>query len=143
MRRVMDRLTRICGLHFGPNAAAEWVLGSLLTRGKQEAVAIGAGGTNDTDIQVGGDGTLVLQVQMTGAAAGDLTAVMFPFEADNLTIMPIAIPPMNSIGPTLNGGKVYYYAEFDVSSLERVRLRLTNNNVGAQTIDRMSWKLTG
>jgi hypothetical protein len=64
-----------------------------------------------------------------------------PYEADNSTIMPIAMPPANSVGPTLSGGKVYYYAEFDVMALEKVRLRITNNNAGTKTLNSASWRL--
>jgi len=45
------------------------------------------------------------------------------------------------VGPTLSGGKVYYYGQFDVQALEKVRVRITNNNVASQTIDRWSWRL--
>lgn len=126
----------------GLNAAAEYTHAeTLLTRGTALAKSVVTTGTYDTDILCQGASVLVVQVQMTGAAAGDLTTSLFPFESDNATVAPISIPPMNSVGPTLNGGKVYYYAEYDVNALEKARLRVTNNNAGTQTIDRLSWHL--
>ena len=114
----------------------------LLTRAIETAIAIGAGGIRNTDIYCQGDATLVVQVEMTGAAIGDLTVAVQPFEADNLTVAPISIPPVQFVGPTLNAGKVYYYAQYDIQALEKARIAITNNNAGAQTINRWSWRLS-
>jgi hypothetical protein len=119
-----------------------------LTKGKTEAQAIGAGGNfdlvgqnGDARIWVGGDSTLVVEVDMTGAANGDLAVVANPYEADGTTIMPVALPVVQSVGPTLNGGHVYYYAQIDVTGVDQCRVRITNNNAGGQTITRASWRL--
>jgi hypothetical protein len=124
----------------------------LLTRGKIEAQAIGAGGNVDLGnpvtpggvnvVPCGGDSTLVIEVDMTGGANGDLGLQVNPYEADDATIMPIAVPQVQGVGPTLNGGHVYQYAQFDVTGLEYVRVRITNNNAGGQTITRASWRLS-
>lgn len=113
-----------------------------LNKGSQAGVAIAGGGANnDTDILCVDRSTLVVQVDMTGAAVGDLGVQLNPYEADNATIMPVSIPPIRTIGPNLSGGHDYFYAEYDVSGLDKVRLRITNNNAGAQTITRSSWRL--
>jgi hypothetical protein len=114
---------------------------ALLNRAIIAGVAIGAGANNDQDIVIGGSSTLIAQVDMTGAATGDLTVSVLPFEADSTTIMPISMPVVQSVGPTLSAGHVYYYAQFDVTGLDKARLRINNANAGAQTITRASWKL--
>jgi hypothetical protein len=124
----------------------------LLTRGKAEGQAIaGAGGTFDLGnpltaggapvVPCSGDSTLVVEVDMTGGAVGDLTVAVNPYEADDATVMPIAVPQVQGVGPTLVGGHVYQYAQFDVTGIEYVRVRITNNNAGGQTITRASWRL--
>ena len=125
----------------GGTAASEWTVGDLLTRGKQAGVAISNGANNDTDILCQGDSTLVIEADMTGGAAGDLTVQVLPFEADAATLMGVAIAPVTSTGPTLSGGHVYYAAQFDVTAYDKVRIRITNNNAAPQTITRSSWRL--
>jgi hypothetical protein len=56
--------------------------------------------------------------------------------------MGLTLAPVTVSGPTFSGGHIFYTAQFDVSSYDKVRLRITNNNAGAQTITRASWKLT-
>jgi hypothetical protein len=112
----------------------------LLTRGKVEAQAIASGANFDQDVPCGGASTLVVQVDMTAGAAGDLSVAVQPYEGDNLTVAPIGIPVTNSVGPTLSGGHDYFYAQYDVTAVDKVRVRITNNNVGAQTITRTSWR---
>jgi hypothetical protein len=113
----------------------------LLTRGSESAQAISNGANRDTDVFCGGDATLVVQAELTAGAAGDLAVQVLPFEADNATVAPIAVPPTQSVGPTLAAGKSYYYGQFDVQALEKVRIRITNNNAAPQTINRWSWRL--
>jgi hypothetical protein len=125
----------------GYGSASEWAVGSLLTRGKQAGVAIAPAANNDVDILCQGDSTLTVEVDMTGAATTDLTVQVLPFEADAATIMGVAIAPVTATGPSLSGGHVYYIAQFDVTAYDKVRIRITNNNVGAQTITRSSWRL--
>jgi hypothetical protein len=122
--------------------AAAWTHAEgLLDRGKQAGVAINAAANNDTDLLTQGASTLVVEVDMTGGASGDLTVQVLPFQADAATLMGVAIAPVTATGPTLAAGHVYYTAQFDVTAYDKVRVRLTNNNVGAQTITRSSWRL--
>lgn len=120
----------------------------LLTRGKTEGASIGTGASVDLVGQDGsafincqGASTLVIEVDMTAGAAPDLGIQVNPVEADQLTVMPVAVPKVQEVGPTLQGGHDYYYGQFDVTALELVRVRLTNNNAGTQTITRASWRL--
>jgi hypothetical protein len=124
----------------------------LLTRGKVEgqAIANGAnfdllGDRGDARIWCDGDSTLVVEVDMTGTAAGDVTVTVTPYEADNVTPMgPAAFLPevqKPATNPSLSGGHVYYYGQFDVTGVEMVRVRITNNNAAPQTITRASWRL--
>ena len=121
----------------------------LLTKGVTTAQAItGGGGVYDLlgpegppKINCEGDSTLVVQVDMTGAASGDLTTAVNPYEADGATLNAVALPVVQSTGPTFAGGKVMYYGQYDVSGVDAVRIRLTNANAGGQTISRASWRL--
>ena len=130
----------------------------LLTRGKVEAQAIGGGGGtfdlgspltslpgSPNAIPCDGDTTLVVQVDMTAGAVGDLTVTVTPFEADNATLaVGMDLPPVQAptTNPALSGGHDYFYGEYDVASVEYVRVRIANANVGAQTITRASWRLS-
>jgi hypothetical protein len=114
---------------------------TLLTRGGETAQSIGTGVTRNTPVNTVGYSTLVVQAELTGAATGDLGVTVQPYEADNASIAPHAIPPVQSVGPTLSAGKVYYYGQWDVQALEQVNIALKNNNAGTQTINRWSWRL--
>lgn len=146
MKAVLDRLTRLFGFHFGPNAAAEWVVGTLLTRGTPFAAsAIAAGQTLTADIDCAGDSELTVMADMSGAANGDLTVFVTPFESDNVTTMGQtgALPAIRSTGPTFDTvNRVLFDGTYDVSGYSKVRLAIKNNNVGAQTINRASWRLS-
>lgn len=111
----------------------------LLTRNSTAGLGINAAQTITEDVTVSGSSTLTVMVDMTGGAIGDLTVELWPFEADNLTTMPVVLPPVRSIGPIFST-RVYYEAEWDVSALEKVQVRIRNNNVGAQTLTRYSWR---
>lgn len=127
----------------GLNAAAEYTHAeTLLTRGKQAGASILTAGNNDTDILCQNDGTLTVEVDMTGAASGDLTVQLIPFEADAVTLMGIALAPVGATGPTFAAGRVTYTAQFDVTAYDKVRFRVTNNNAGTQTLTRASWRLS-
>jgi hypothetical protein len=143
MHRTIDRLTRLFGFHFGPNAAAEWVTGSLLTRGNATPGAIGATTTVNTDVDCAGDSKLTVLVEMTGAANGDLAVTVVPFESDNLTPQNnTALAAQRSTGPTFAGGVVQYEGEFDVSGFSKVRIQIRNTTAGALNINRASWRLS-
>lgn len=131
------------------SAAYEGYPGNLLTRGKYEGVAIltGAtydfpGDTNNGIVHCEGDSTLTVQADMTGAADADLAITVTPYEADNLTVSGVNLPAAKSQGPTFVGGRVTFYAEYDVSGIESCRIRVKNNNVGTQTLTRGSYHLS-
>lgn len=118
---------------------------TALNRGKVEGQAIsGGGGTFTVDVPAARKATLTVQVDMTGAVAGDLTVAAQPYELDASTLLGLNLPVVGSTGPTAIGGtRVAFYAQYDVSGVDKVRLLITNNNAGAQTITRLSWILTG
>jgi hypothetical protein len=127
----------------GQTAAAEWVSGSLLTRGSIVAGAIAPGATTNIDVDCAGDSELTVLAEMTGAVNGDLAVTVIPFESDNVTpANNIAMPAIRSNGPTFGGGVVQFDGTFDVSGQSKVRIAIRNNNVGAQTINRASWRLS-
>lgn len=124
------------------SAAAEWVVGSLLTRGKTAGQNILTAANDDTDILCQGDSRLSVEVDMAGGASGDLTVQIIPFEADAVTLLGVALAPIRSTGPTFAGARVSYVADFDVSGFDKVRFRMTNNNVATQVVNRKSWRLS-
>lgn len=130
---------------------------TLLTRGKVEGVSVPSGGNLDLGVPLtslpgapnvvpcDGDTTLVVQADMNGAAATDLTVTVTPYEADNATLnLGSALPPVQAptTNPSFAGGIVRFYAEYDVAAVEYVQVRMKNNNVGAQTMNRASWRLS-
>jgi len=124
----------------GWGAAAAWTHAEgRLTRGGGKNQAIAAGASYTTDLLVGGEDTLSVNVDMTGTAATDLTVVVQPYEADGVTLMPIALAPVRATGPTLSGGRIYYTAEYDVVPYAKVRAIITNSNAAAQTINSAGW----
>jgi hypothetical protein len=119
------------------------IAGTLLSRGSQVGTAIGPAANNDTDVLCQGEDELIVEVAMTGSAIGDLVVTVLPFQSDNATLQVNQLPPMSSDGPDLAAGTVYFTARYDVTAYERVRIRINNANVGAQTISRASWRLAG
>lgn len=127
----------------GGTGASEWTVGSLLTRGKLLAAAMGAaGGQQVIDVDCAGDSELTVQADMTGAANGDLAVTVLPFEDDNVTLSPVGLPVIRSVGPTFNVNRVYFEGTYDVSGVSKVRVVAQNNNVAGQTLTRMSWRLS-
>lgn len=127
----------------GVNAAAEYTHAeTLLTRGKVTAVPLAPGASTTIDLLCGGDATLVVEAELTGAANGDLVISLRPFRSDGTLLASAPITAVRASGPTFSGGLVQYYGEFDVSSLDKVRITLQNQNVGAQTLNWASWRLS-
>jgi hypothetical protein len=130
-------------MNMGFGAAAEWVVGSLLTKGKVLAAAILTGATNTTDLLCAGDSLLTVEVDMNGAANADLAVTVVPFETDGTTLLANApLPAIRSSGPTFGGSTVNFTATYDVSGVDKVRIIVKNNNAGTQTLNRMSWRLS-
>lgn len=127
----------------GPNAAAEWVTGSLLTRGAHTAVSLPTTTTDFIDVDCAGDSELTVQADMAGAASGDLTVTVVPYESDNTTLNTNApLTAIRASGPTFGGSTVGYEGTFDVSGVSKVRVIAKNNNAGTQTLNRLSWRLS-
>jgi hypothetical protein len=121
-------------------AAYENYEGDLLNRFHVDNQSIsGTGGTHTFNIEVGGNASLVLEVDLVGSADGDLVVQVNPVAEDG-QVYPLIQPPVQFIGPTHNAGIVYYWALFDVSAQQRVQVKITNNNAGAQNCD-YSWRL--
>lgn len=140
---MIDRLTRLCGIFFGPNAAAEWVVGSLLTRGRVPSQAIGATTTLTFDLDAAGENELTLMVEMTGAANGDLTVTVIPFRGDNTTpLNNVALQPIRSNGPLFAGGVVQYTGTYDVSGESKVRVAIRNTTAGALNLNDVTWRMS-
>lgn len=115
----------------------------LLTRGKSSGATIGAaGGVVDLDLTVDSGSQLLIEVDMTGAANGDLAVQVNPVSEQGGEVFPLSQPASQSIGPTLVAGRVYFWATYDVLAQQRVRVRITNANVGAQTVD-YAWRVAG
>jgi hypothetical protein len=106
-----------------------------LTRNKAAGAAIGAGANLDKLIETSDYNTLVVEVDMSGAANADLVIEVSPVSEVNDEVYPILMPPVQSTGPTFVTSRVYYWGRFDVSAQNRVRLRIKNANAGAQTAD--------
>lgn len=76
---------------------------------------------------------LILDVVMTTDAAADLAVAVWPIGPDGVAInAPLTAAPVS--GPTLNAGKVYFTGEYDVTTQERVQVRITNNDPVARDI---------
>ena len=112
----------------------------LLTRGKAAATAIGPAANVDVLLEASDYSDLVVEVDMSAGAAPDLAVQINPVSEVGDEVLPIAQPAVQSVGPTLSGGRSYFWGKWDVSAQNRVRLRITNNNVGAQSVD-YAWRM--
>lgn len=129
----------------GGSAASEWVVGDLLTRGRYPGVpSIGTGGTVFLDIDCAGDSELTIECDMAGGANADLAVTVVPYEGvDNTVLLANApLPVIRSAGPTFAGASVSFTGTYDVSGCAKCRVIVKNNNVGAQNLNRLSWRLS-
>ena len=116
---------------------------TLLNRSKIEGQALGgAGGTYVADVPAARKATLTVFAIITGAADADLAVLATPYDLGG-TLMNSGLPVVTSAGPKFAGGAVTFYAQYDVSGVDRVQLKVTNNHAGAQTLTRLSFVLTG
>jgi hypothetical protein len=113
---------------------------SHLARDVITNIALGAASGTTYDVEVSGTDWITVQGDLTGGAATDLAVTVTPYEEDNVTITALPLTEAVKQGPTLSGGHVYYYGKFDVTGIGRVRIRWANNNAGAQTLTRGSWR---
>ena len=116
---------------------------SLLTRATITNVAMGGGGgTTFMDAPVGSSDYITVQADMTGAANGDLGITVIPYEADGVTLSGATLPAQAGVGftPTFGAGRVTALQQYNCQGIDKVRITFTNNNVGAQTLTRASWR---
>lgn len=112
-----------------------------LNRNKGAAQSIAPAGNFDKLIETSDYATLVVEVDMSGAAPADLVVEVAPVSEVNDEVYPIVMPAVQSVSPSvLSGGRLYTWARYDVSAQQRVRLRIKNANAGAQAAD-WAWRL--
>lgn len=99
------------------------------------AVSIGGGGAFvDVDLVTAGFNRLKLQMRMTAAAAGDLVPRVIAYEDDGVTANNdggIWAPFVS--GPALSAGVTYWAAMYELGGVDKVSVRMSNANAGAQT----------
>lgn len=103
----------------------------------RNAVAIGAGGTDNVDLTTTGFARLMVIHKMTGGAIGDLSTAVRPYEYDGVAVGGgggPAIQVARDSGVLLSGGVVGRIASYDLDGVDKVQIRSVNNNVGAQTL---------
>lgn len=106
--------------------------------------SVGATTTVTLDVLCTEREELVVTLDANGAASGDWTVVVVPFESDGTTVMPAAtavVPAVQSSGPTFSGGKVGFYGRYDISGLGKVQVQVRNTTAGALNLNRCSAKL--
>jgi hypothetical protein len=118
--------------------------GSRLFSDRVTGVALGAStGQTTYDVECSGSDFLTVQGDMTGAAIGDLTVTVVPYEEDNVTPGGIGLAPVTAVANTISGGHVYAYGKYDITGVGRVRITWKNSNAGGQTLTRGSWRCSG
>ena len=128
----------------GGTAASEWAIGAALTKGRITAQSLATGASYIADVDTVGDNELSVTAEMTGAANGDLTVSVIPFKGDNVTPMTgVTLTPISSNGPTFASPNVSFNGLYDVSGYPKVRIAIKNNNAGTQTLNELSWRLSG
>jgi hypothetical protein len=112
--------------------------GVNLTRGRITNLAVATGVTTTMDIPCGGTDFVTVEADLTAAAAGDLTMLVFPYEADGLTLMSTPLPAVAGVGfvPTLVAGHSQAVQQYNVQGIDKVQLQAKNNNAGGET---QSW----
>ena len=110
-------------------------LGTVYGRGRFLAgTGIATGVTDNVDVDVSDYDLATVLVSMTGAATGDLTVAIFPFEED-LATPSIAPLPVTAGTVTLTGGHVAQAIQVNCTGLKGIRIAVTNHNAGGETID--------
>jgi len=113
---------------------------------KQEVVARSVtGGTFAAmDVDCSGRDLLTVQAQAAGAASGDWTLAVIPYQGDGSTLMPVgqALPQIRGAAPAFAAGKVTGWGQYDVQGFERVQVRYSNTTGGPLVADRVSATLS-
>lgn len=100
------------------------------------AQAINSGQTLTFDVDTSDFDNLTVVAQQTGAASGDLTVTVAPFETDGVTAFPLGLTAAVATGPTYDGSaNVNYVGQFDLRGVQAVRVSVKNNNAAAKTIN--------
>ena len=101
--------------------------------------------TTSYDVECSGGDFLTISGDLTGAAIGDLSITVQPFEQDGVTLAAVVLAPIAAASPAniLIGGHVYAIAKYDITGIGRVRIFWKNNNAGTQTLTRGSWRVSG
>jgi hypothetical protein len=113
-------------------------------RGKtHNAISVaGGGGVINQDLTANGYNRLILLARMTGAATGDLTVAVRPYEDDAVTdtlsnvqgtLFDQALATDSTVAAALSGGVVRLQQTYTVRGINAVQVRVTNANAGAQT----------
>lgn len=96
------------------------------------------------DVDCSGRDTLTIQAQGQGAAVGDWTLAVIPYQGDGNTLQPVglALPSLRAGAPAFAGGKVNAWAQYDVQGFDKVQVRYSNTTGGALIADRISANLS-
>ena len=113
----------------------------LLNKQQLLATAMGTGTSQTQDVLVDGRETITVQADINGAANGDLTVVVTPYEEDGVTLATTVLTAIRSAGPTFVTSRVTFWGQYNVEGLSKVQVKVTNNNAGTQTLNRLSTKL--
>lgn len=107
---------------------------SILRKGQAFTSATAATTTSlSGDVEVAGASTLTVLASVTGGASGDITLTVRAYD-DLGALFDLALTPQAVTAPALAGGLARTIQQFDVRGLEKVQVRVTNNNAGTQTL---------
>jgi hypothetical protein len=100
-----------------------------------DAQAIAAGASRQDLVDVSDFRYAYVLAWMSATASGDLTCTArFVRPDDDTTVIPVDINPLASVdnyGPP----SVFRQRRYDVSTLDRIAVRCTNNNAASQTLN--------
>jgi hypothetical protein len=98
------------------------------------SAAIGAGGTQAVDFDTRRQSVLTVVWVLSGSSTpADLTPAVFPYAPNGTTVLGVDVPAEALTAPVVDSalGGVLAARRYDVSGIEKVRIRTTNNNAGA------------
>lgn len=118
--------------------------GSHLESDRVLGTSLATGTSLTYDVETSHTNWIVVQGDLAGAAvSGDLIITVQPYSEDGTTLetaTPITADSGHTSGPTLAGGRTYFWGRYDVTGIGRVRLIWTNNNAGTKVLTRASWR---
>jgi hypothetical protein len=142
--RLLAHLTTLWGVVNAGVDQFNALAGKKLWQDVVSNQALTTGSVFNYDAECTSTDWLVIEAELTGAASGDLSITVTPYEADGITLQsntPLA--PVSSAGPTFGGGVSQFLGKYDVLGIRRVRITAKNNNAGTQTLNRLSWRAQG